>query len=71
MRLSNNGIAEFRNLHRKYYGTDLSDEEAEREALSLISFVATIQPPTHAIHYVVKKTTDEPTDDTTVEQIEP
>ena len=67
MKLSNNGIAEFRRLYRKYYGTDLSEEEAEREALALIGFVATIQPPAHSIHHVVEKTTDRTTHCATVE----
>lgn len=67
MKLSDEAIAEFKALHRKHYGTDLTDEEAECDALDLIKFVATIQPLTHTIHTVVKSTTDETTDSTAVE----
>ena len=56
MRLSHEAIAEFRALHRKHYSTDLTDDEAEREALALIRFVATIQPLKHTIHAVVRGT---------------
>lgn len=67
MKLSEQAIAEFRELHRKHYSYDLTDDEAEREAAALITLVAALQPRAHLFQGVVENTATQATHDISVE----